>query len=47
MTDLLAAILQMTFSLGFQIKFAYIGMVMSILMAIDHWYWLKTVEKIT
>ena len=46
MTDLLAARLQMAFSLGFHIIFACIGMVMPFLMAMAHWYWLKTRNKV-
>lgn len=46
MTDLLAARLQMAFSLGFHIIFACIGMVMPFFMAMAHWYWLKTRDKI-
>lgn len=42
MDDLLAARLQMAFSLGFHIVFACIGMVMPFFMSIAHFYWLKT-----
>lgn len=42
MDDLLAARLQMAFSLGFHIVFACIGMVMPFFMSVAHFYWLKT-----
>ncbi len=42
MEDLLAARLQMAFSLGFHIIFACVGMTMPFLMAIAHWRYLKT-----
>lgn len=44
MDDLLAARLQMAFSLGFHIVFACIGMVMPFFMSVAHFYWLKTKE---
>ena len=46
MTDLLAARLQMTVSLGFHIIFAAIGTAMPFLMAISHYFWLKTNQKV-
>jgi cytochrome d ubiquinol oxidase subunit I len=46
MEDLLAARLQMAFTLGFHIIFAVIGMVMPFLMAYAHWKWLRTGENI-
>ena len=46
MTDLLAARLQMTISLGFHIIFACIGMVMPFLMVVSHWIWLKKREPV-
>lgn len=42
MEDLLAARLQMAFSLGFHIVFACIGMVMPFFMATAHWRYLRT-----
>jgi cytochrome d ubiquinol oxidase subunit I len=42
MEDLIAARLQMAFSLGFHIIFAVIGMAMPFLMAISHWRWIRT-----
>ncbi len=42
MDDLLAARLQMAFSLGFHIVFACIGMVMPFFMSVAHFYWLRT-----
>lgn len=42
MDELLAARLQMAFSLGFHIVFACIGMVMPFFMSVAHFYWLKT-----
>lgn len=42
MEDLLAARMQMAFSLGFHIIFACIGMAMPFLMAIAHWRYLRT-----
>src|SRR5688572_2413416 len=41
MSDLLAARLQMAFSLGFHIIFASIGIAMPFLMATSHWLFLK------
>jgi len=46
MDDLLAARAQMAVSLGFHIIFACIGMVMPFLMAMAHYRWLKTGQKI-
>ncbi len=46
MEDLLAARLQMAFSLGFHIIFACIGMVMPFLMAVAHYRWLKTRDQV-
>jgi cytochrome d ubiquinol oxidase subunit I len=46
MTDLFAARSQMAISLGFHIIFASIGVAMPFLMAIAHWRWLKTKEKV-
>ncbi len=46
MEDLLAARLQMAISLGFHIIFACIGMTMPFLMAIAHWRWLRTGERV-
>lgn len=46
MSDLLAARLQMTVSLGFHIVFACIGMVMPFLMVVSHWRWLKTNQTV-
>jgi len=42
MDSLLAARLQMAFSLGFHIIFAVVGMVMPFLMAVAHTRWLRT-----
>ncbi len=42
MDDLLAARLQMAFSLGFHIVFACIGMVMPFFMSVAHFFWLRT-----
>lgn len=46
MENLLAARLQMAVSLGFHIVFAVIGMAMPFLMAISHWRWLRTGERV-
>lgn len=46
MDDLLAARLQMAFSLGFHIVFACIGMVMPFFMSVAHFYWLKTKKAV-
>ncbi len=46
MEDLLAARLQMAFSLGFHIVFAVIGMAMPLLMAISHWKNLRTGQRV-
>jgi len=46
MTDLLAARTQMAVSLGFHIIFACIGMAMPFFMAVAHWKWLRTRNKI-
>jgi cytochrome d ubiquinol oxidase subunit I len=46
MEDLLAARLQMAFSLGFHIIFAVIGMAMPFLMAISHWRWIRTGKQV-
>jgi cytochrome bd ubiquinol oxidase subunit I len=46
MTDLLAARAQMAISLGFHIIFAAIGIAMPFFMAISHWKWLKTKERV-
>lgn len=46
MEDLLAARLQMAFSLGFHIVFAVIGMAMPLLMAISHWKHLRTGKRV-
>lgn len=46
MTDLFAARSQMAISLGFHIVFAAIGIAMPFLMAISHWYWLRTKEPV-
>jgi cytochrome d ubiquinol oxidase subunit I len=45
-TDLFAARSQMAISLGFHIVFASIGMAMPFLMAISHWKWLRTKDKV-
>ena len=42
MNDLIAARMQMAFSLGFHIIFACIGMTMPVLMAFSEWRWLRT-----
>lgn len=42
MNDLIAARMQMAFSLGFHIIFACIGMTMPVLMAFSEWCWLRT-----
>ncbi|HEX4859632.1 MAG TPA: cytochrome ubiquinol oxidase subunit I, partial [Rhizomicrobium sp.] len=42
MTDLLAARLQMAFSLGFHIIFAEIGVALPLMMALAEWRWLRT-----
>jgi cytochrome d ubiquinol oxidase subunit I len=44
--DLMAARLQMAFSLGFHIVFACIGMVMPFFMMVSHWIWLKTKKTV-
>jgi cytochrome d ubiquinol oxidase subunit I len=46
MDDLLAARLQMAFSLGFHIIFACIGMVMPFFMMVSHFIWLKTKKAV-
>jgi cytochrome d ubiquinol oxidase subunit I len=46
MEDLLAARLQMAFSLGFHIIFACIGMVMPFFMMVSHYIWLKTKKAV-
>ena len=46
MDELLAARLQMAFSLGWHIIFACIGMAMPFFMAFAEWKWLKTKEPI-
>ena len=46
MDDLLAARLQMAFSLGFHIVFACIGMVMPFFMMVSHFIWLKTKKAV-
>ena len=46
MEDLLAARLQMAFSLGWHIIFACIGMAMPFFMAYAEWKWLKTKDEI-
>jgi cytochrome d ubiquinol oxidase subunit I len=46
MEDLLAARLQMAVSLGFHIVFAVIGMAMPFLMAVSHWRWLRTGQRV-
>ncbi|MDW7690456.1 cytochrome ubiquinol oxidase subunit I [Flammeovirgaceae bacterium SG7u.111] len=46
MDELLAARLQMAFSLGWHIVFACIGMAMPFFMAFAEWKWLKTKEEI-
>jgi len=46
MGDLLAARLQMAFSLGFHIIFACVGMAMPFLMAIAHWRYIKTGDAV-
>ncbi|MBG6234600.1 cytochrome d ubiquinol oxidase subunit I [Pedobacter sp. CAN_A7] len=46
MDDLLAARLQMAFSLGFHIIFACIGMVMPFFMMVSHLIWLKTKKAV-
>jgi cytochrome d ubiquinol oxidase subunit I len=46
MEDLLAARLQMAFSLGFHIIFAVIGMAMPFLMAVSHWRWIRTGRRV-
>jgi cytochrome d ubiquinol oxidase subunit I len=46
MDDLLAARLQMAFSLGFHIIFAVIGMAMPFLMAVSHWRWIRTGRRV-
>lgn len=46
MDDLLAARLQMAFSLGFHIIFACIGMVMPFFMMVSHYIWLKTKKTV-
>jgi cytochrome bd ubiquinol oxidase subunit I len=46
MEDLLAARLQMAISLGFHIIFAVIGMAMPFLMAISHFRWIRTGQRV-
>ena len=46
MEDLLAARLQMAFSLGWHIIFACIGMAMPFFMAAAEWKWIKTGEQV-
>src|SRR5262245_4770221 len=46
MTDLLAARLQMAFSLGFHIIFAEIGVALPVMMAIAEWQWLRTGDPV-
>ena len=46
MTDLSAARSQMGISLGFHIIFAAIGVAMPFLVAISHWYWLRTKDEV-
>ncbi len=46
MNDLLAARMQMAFSLGFHIIFACIGMTMPVLMAFSEWRWLRTGKEV-
>lgn len=46
MDDLLAARSQMALSLGFHIVFASIGIAMPFLMAISHFRWLRTGERV-
>ncbi len=46
MMDLLAARTQMAVSLGFHIIFACIGMTMPFLMAVAHWRWLRTRDRL-
>jgi cytochrome bd ubiquinol oxidase subunit I len=46
MNDLIAARMQMAFSLGFHIIFACIGMTMPVLMAFSEWRWLKTGKQV-
>ncbi len=46
MSNLLAARLTMSVSLGFHIIFACIGMTMPFLMVMSHWMWLKKKDKL-
>ena len=46
MTDILAARLQMAFSLGFHIIFAEIGVALPVMMAIAEWRWLRTGDAV-
>jgi cytochrome d ubiquinol oxidase subunit I len=46
MTDLFAARSQMAITLGFHIVFAAIGMAMPFFMAVAHWQWLKTKDRV-
>ena len=46
MTDLLAARLQMAFSLGFHIIFAEIGVALPLMMALAEWRWLRTGDPV-
>ena len=46
MTDLLAARLQMAFSLGFHIIFAEIGVALPVMMAVAEWRWLRTGDAV-
>ena len=46
MTDLVAARLQMAFSLGFHIIFAEIGVALPVMMAIAEWRWLRTGDAV-
>jgi cytochrome bd ubiquinol oxidase subunit I len=46
MTDLLAARLQMAFSLGFHIIFAEIGVALPVMMTIAEWRWLRTSDEV-
>jgi cytochrome d ubiquinol oxidase subunit I len=46
MTDLLAARLQMAFSLGFHIIFAEIGVALPVMMTIAEWRWLRTGDEV-
>src|SRR5262245_28526314 len=46
MTDLLAARLQMAFSLGFHIIFAGIGVALPVMVTIAEWRWLRTGDSV-